>query len=208
MNFNKKDQDSLEKIIASRRDVRGNNFTNKKISKKNLKKILDSAVNAPSVGYSQPWRFLIVNEDEKNLVYNHFSKSYEKSKKKFKDKKLYNSLKLEGIKESNINIAVYYKKNKTNVLGQTYMKRTGEYSVVCAILNMWLTARSLNIGMGWVSILKPKKINKIFNIDKDNYKFIAYLCFGYTKEFLDEPELKKLGWKKKKKFKKLILKKG
>jgi len=208
MNFNKKDQDSLEKIIASRRDVRGNNFTNKKISKKNLKKILDSAVNAPSVGYSQPWRFLIVNEDEKNLVYNHFSKSYEKSKKKFKDKKLYNSLKLEGIKESNINIAVYYKKSKSNVLGQTYMKRTGEYSVVCAILNMWLTARSLNIGMGWVSILKPKKINKIFNIDKDNYKFIAYLCFGYTKEFLDEPELKKLGWKKKKKFKKLILKKG
>jgi len=208
MNFNKKDQDSLEKIIASRRDVRGNNFTNKKISKKNLEKILKSAVNAPSVGYSQPWRFLIVNEDEKNLVYNHFSKSYEKSKKKFKGKKLYNSLKLEGIKESNINIAVYYKKNKTNVLGQTYMKRTGEYSVVCAILNMWLTARSLNIGMGWVSILKPKKINKIFNIDKDNYKFIAYLCFGYTKEFLDEPELKKLGWKKKKKFKKLILKKG
>jgi len=208
MIFNKKDQDSLEKIIVSRRDVRGNNFTNKKISKKNLKKILASAVNAPSVGYSQPWRFLIVNEDEKNLVYNHFSKSYEKSKKKFKDKKLYNSLKLEGIKESNINIAVYYKKSKSNVLGQTYMKRTGEYSVVCAILNMWLTARSLNIGMGWVSILKPKKINKIFNINKDNYKFIAYLCFGYTKEFLDEPELKKLGWKKKKKFKNLILKKG
>ena len=52
------------------------------------------------------------------------------------------------------------------------MKRTGEYSVVCAILNMWLTARALNIGMGWVSILKPKKINKIFNIDKNEYKFI------------------------------------
>mgnify|MGYP001564897323 FL=1 len=77
------------------------------------------------------------------------------------------------------------------------MKRTGEYSVVCAILNMWLTARALNIGMGWVSILKPKKINKIFDIDKNEYKFIAYLCFGYTKEFYDEPELKKLKWNKK-----------
>jgi len=207
MIFEKKDQDSLNKIIASRRDVRGNNFINKKISKKKLLKILNSAQNAPSVGYSQPWRFLIVNKEDKELVYNHFSKSYEKSKKKFNNK-LYNSLKLEGIKESNINIAVYYEKSKTNILGQTYMKRTGEYSVVCAILNMWLTARSLNIGMGWVSILKPKKINKIFDINKNDYKFIAYLCFGYTKEFLDEPELKKLGWKKKKKLKEIILKKG
>ena len=208
MIFNKKDQTTLEKIISSRRDVRGNNFINKKISKNKLLKILNSAQNAPSVGYSQPWRFIIVDEEKKDLVYNHFSKSYEKSKEKFKDKKLYNSLKLEGIKESNINIAVYYKKSKSDILGQTYMKRTGEYSVVCAILNMWLTARSLNIGMGWVSILKPKKINKIFDMKKDDYKFIAYLCFGYTKEFFDEPELKKLGWKKKKKFKKLILKKG
>ena len=200
MIFTKEDQNTLDKIISSRRDVRGNNFINKKISKKKLLKILNSALNAPSVGYSQPWRFVIVEDKKRDLVYKHFSKSYNKSKEKFKDKPLYNSLKLEGIKESNINIAVYYKKPKKNVLGQTYMKRTGEYSVVCAILNMWLTARALNIGMGWVSILKPKKINKIFDIKKDEYKFIAYLCFGYTKEFYDEPELKKLSWKKTKKL--------
>jgi len=207
MIFTKKDQTTLDKIITSRRDVRGNNFINKKISQKKLLKILNSAQNAPSVGYSQPWRFVIVDENKKELVYDHFKKSYNKSKKKFKERKLYNSLKLEGIKESNINIAVYYKKSKSNILGQTYMKRTGEYSVVCAILNMWLTARALNIGMGWVSILKPKKINKIFDINSEDYKFIAYLCFGYTKEFFDEPELKKLGWEKKKKIKNLILKK-
>jgi 5,6-dimethylbenzimidazole synthase len=201
MKFNKKDLNTLTKIITSRRDVRGNNFINKKISSKKLDIILQSALNAPSVGYSQPWKFLIVNKEKQELVYKHFSKSFEKSKKNFIDKPLYNSLKLEGIKESDINIAVYYKKSKENVLGQTYMKRTGEYSVVCAILNMWLTARALNIGMGWVSILKAKKINKIFNIDKNEYKFIAYLCFGYTKEFYDEPELKKLKWNNKKKLK-------
>jgi len=206
MIFTKKDQTTLNKIITSRRDVRGNNFINKKISKKNLLKILNSAQDAPSVGYSQPWRFIIVDNENRDLVYEHFNKSYDKSKEKFKDRKLYNSLKLEGIKESNINIAVYYEKSKSDILGQTYMKRTGEYSVVCAILNMWLTARALNIGMGWVSILKPKKINKIFDIKKEDYKFIAYLCFGYTKEFFDEPELKKLGWEKKKKIKNLILK--
>ena len=206
MKFNKKDLNTLSNIIASRRDIRGNNFIDKKISNKKLKIILESALNAPSVGYSQPWEFIVVDEEKKNLVYEHFTKSFEKSKDKFLDKPLYNSLKLEGIKESNINIAVYYKKSTSNVLGQTYMKRTGEYSVVCAILNMWLTARALNIGMGWVSILKPKKINKIFDIDKNEYKFIAYLCFGYTKEFYNEPELKKLKWNKKRKLKDCFLK--
>lgn len=206
MKFNKKDLNTLTNIIASRRDIRGNNFIDKKISNKKLKIILKSALNAPSVGYSQPWEFIVVDEEKKNLVYEHFTKSFEKSKDKFLDKPLYNSLKLEGIKESNINIAVYYKKSTSNVLGQTYMKRTGEYSVVCAILNMWLTARALNIGMGWVSILKPKKINKIFDIDKNEYKFIAYLCFGYTKEFYNEPELKKLKWNKKRKLKDCFLK--
>ena len=206
MKFKKKDLNTLKNIIASRRDIRGNNFIDKNISNKKLKIILESALNAPSVGYSQPWEFIVVDEEKKNLVYEHFTKAFNKSKTKFLDKPLYNSLKLEGIKESNINIAVYYKKSSSNVLGQTYMKRTGEYSVVCAILNMWLTARALNIGMGWVSILKPKKINKIFNIDKNEYKFIAYLCFGYTKEFYNEPELKKLKWNKKRKLKDCFLK--
>ena len=206
MKFDKKDLNTLTNIIASRRDIRGNNFMNKKVSNKKLKVILESALNAPSVGYSQPWEFIVVDEEKKNLVYEYFTKAFNKSKTKFLDKPLYNSLKLEGIKESNINIAVYYKKSTSNILGQTYMKRTGEYSVVCAILNMWLTARALNIGMGWVSILKPKKINKIFDIDKNEYKFIAYLCFGYTKEFYNEPELKKLKWNKKKKLKDCFLK--
>ena len=204
MKFNKKDLNLLSKVIASRRDVRGNNFINKKISNKKLNIILNSALHAPSVGYSQPWHFILVNKEKRDLVYDHFSKSFEKSKDKFLDKPLYNSLKLEGIKESNINIAVYYKKSTSNILGQTYMKRTGEYSVVCAILNMWLTARALNIGMGWVSILKAKKINKIFNIEKNEYKFIAYLCFGYTKEFYKEAELKKLKWNNKRKLKDCI----
>lgn len=206
MKFNKKDLNLLSKVIASRRDVRGNNFINKKISNKKLNIILNSALHAPSVGYSQPWHFILVDKEKKDLVYEHFTKSFDKSKDKFLDKPLYNSLKLEGIKESDVNIAVYYKKSTSNILGQTYMKRTGEYSVVCAILNMWLTARALNIGMGWVSILKPKKINKIFDIDKNEYKFIAYLCFGYTKEFYNEPELKKLKWNKKRKLKDCFLK--
>lgn len=206
MEFTKEDRKTLQRIIASRRDVRGNYFTNKKISKKKLATILKSAQNSPSVGYSQPYRFMIVEDKDKEKIYKHFKKSFDKSKEKFKDRPEYEKLKLEGIKESYINLAVFYKKPDKDILGQTFMKRSGEYSVVCAILNMWLTARSMNIGMGWVSILKPKKVKHILNVSNE-YKLIAYLCVGYTKEFLDEPELKKLGWEKKKSLKELMLNK-
>lgn len=197
MIFNKKDFTTLNNIINARRDVRGNRFIDKKISKKKLKLILEAALAAPSVGYSQPWEFVIVNNKQKKKVSKHFKKKFNKSKKLFKKRPLYKKLKLEGINESDLNIAVFYKKTKDNVLGQTYMKEAGEYSVVCAVMNMWLTARALNIGMGWVSILKKKKMNKIFNKNSKDYKFIAYLCLGYTDFFYDEPELKKLNWNKK-----------
>ncbi len=205
MKFNKKDLKTLNKIITSRRDVRGNNFTNKKISSKKLDMILKAAINSPSVGYSQPWKFVIVSKKDRDKVYKHFTKSFESSKEFFEDRPLYKDLKLEGIKEADINIAVFYEKPKSKVLGQTYMKKAGEYSVVCAIMNMWLTARALNIGLGWVSIVKPKKMNKIFKMKKSKYKFIAYLCLGYTKEFYDEPELKLLSWEKKKELEDCII---
>jgi len=79
----------------------------------------------------------------------------------------------------------------------------GAYSVVCAIQNMWLMARSLNIGIGWVSILNPQKVDKILDVSA-NYKLIGYLCVGYTKQFYDIPELKKIKWEKEKLFDEVV----
>ncbi len=201
MQFNKKQSKILNDIIISRRDIRGNNFTNKKIKKEKLNQILQAGLNAPSVGFSQPWKFVVIeNKKIKNKVYSNFSKEYEKSKKHFKNKAIYSSLKLEGIKETPINIAIFYKKPTSKILGQTSQKRMGEYSVVCAIQNMWLMARSLNIGIGWVSILKPKKIHKVLDVS-DEYKLVGYLCVGYPKKFLDTPELETLKWEKRKNLK-------
>jgi 5,6-dimethylbenzimidazole synthase len=196
MKFNKKQQKILNDIIISRRDIRGNNFKSKNIPKEDLEKILEAAIHAPSVGFSQPWKFVIVEDKKiKNKIYKNFKKEYDQSKKHFEDRPIYETLKLEGIKETPINIAVYYKKSKSKILGQTSQKKMGEYSVVCAIQNMWLMARSLNIGIGWVSILKPKKVNKILDVPKD-YKLVGYLCVGYPKKFLDIPELEILKWEK------------
>jgi len=83
------------------------------------------------------------------------------------------------------------------------MDKMGEYSVVCAIQNMWIMARSLEIGMGWVSILNASEVLETLNIPK-NRKLIAYLCVGYVKEFKKEPELKTLEWEKEKVIKDLI----
>ncbi|PLY05301.1 MAG: 5,6-dimethylbenzimidazole synthase [Arcobacter sp.] len=196
--FNKKDIKCLQDIMLARRDVRGNKFNNKKIKNKILNELLTAANCAPSVGFSQPWKFVIIkSKNKRNKIYDNFQEENNKAKKKFKNKPLYNSLKLEGIKESYLNIAVLYEKSEKNVLGQTSQKKMGEYSVVCAIQNFWLMARTYNIGVGWVSILKPKRVKKILDIDK-KYKLIAYLSVGYVDEFLDEPELLKLGWSDKK----------
>lgn len=203
--FNSKDIEILKKIIKRRRDIRGNRFLDKAIENDILEDILDAANSAPSVGFSQPWKFIII-EDKKvrNKIYDNFIEENEKAKKIFKDKELYPRLKLEGIKESYINIAVFYEKKHKDILGQTSQKRVGEYSVVCAIQNMWLMARAYNIGLGWVSILKPKKVKKILGIGKEK-KLIAYLTLGYVSEFLEEPELLKLNWEKKKELKDIIV---
>jgi len=205
MKFNINDTKILLDIMKNRRDVRGYHFLSKEIENDNLHLILESALTAPSVGYSQPWKFIVIKDANiKEKIFDNFAKENEKAKKIFKSKDLYQKLKLEGIKEAPINIAVLYEKTDDEVLGMTSMKKMGEYSVVCAIQNMWLMARALNIGLGWVSILDEKKVLNTIKAPK-NTKLIAYLSLGYVSEFLDEPALKTLAWQDEKKFQECVV---
>jgi len=202
--IDKEASETLAHIIASRRDIRGNNFSSKPIGEELLKKIIDAGLHAPSVGYSQPWKIIIIEKNSiKEKIYENYKEEYAKSTSSFKERPIYETLKLEGIKESPVNIAIFYQKPKRAILGQTSQKKMGEYSVVCAIQNMWLMARSLNIGMGWVSILNPKKVRQTLGVSKE-YKLIGYLCVGYVKEFPKEPELKTLNWEKQKKYQEIV----
>lgn len=208
MNFTLQDAQLLQTILSARRDVRGNRYIDKPIAPDILNAILHAANCAPSVGFSQPWEFVIIdNPVLRQEVYEEFERENNKAKKIFQKNTLYPTLKLEGIKEAACNIAVLYKKPSKAILGQTSQKRVGEYSVVCAIQNLWLMARAYNIGVGWVSILKPKKIKKILNISSD-YKVVAYLTIGYVNEFLDEPELQTLNWETKKELADVISTRG
>ena len=204
--FSPAEQEILNSIMRARRDVRGNRFSNEPVDQSQIDKILDAASHAPSVGFSQPWEFVMVNQAEtRQKIVDSFNQVNQQAEKQFNDEKqaLYARLKLEGIQEAPVNIAVFYRPSKMPVLGQSSMTETGRYSVVCAIQNMWLMARALNIGLGWVSILDPQDVKAVLNAPEDA-ELVAYLCLGYVKEFLDQPELERLKWEERKEVKSCV----
>ena len=199
------DSDLLSEIMSARRDVRGNRFLSDALAQEDIDQIFAAALMAPSVGFSQPWEFVtVIDGVTKEKIADSFFIENEKAKALFKAGQFeagqleqYQQLKLEGIIEAPLNIAVFYNPKKGPVLGQTSMPDMGRYSVVCAIQNMWLKARSLNIGMGWVSILDPMKVQLLLNAPEDR-ELIAYLCLGKVDKFYDKPELETLKWQEKK----------
>lgn len=208
MQFSHEEREILLKIMKNRRDVRGNRFVNKMIEKEKIELILEAAISAPSVGYSQPWKFVIIKDDAiKEQIRQNFEVENEKAKKIFNKSSLYKKLKLEGIKEAPINIAVMYEEPQDAVLGMTSMQKMGEYSVVCAVENMWLMARTLDIGLGWISILDEQKVLQTLNAPK-NMQLIAYLALGYVDEFYKEPELKTLKWAQEKSMESCVVENG
>jgi 5,6-dimethylbenzimidazole synthase len=211
--FSGTERKALYKAIFSRRDVRSHFIVDKRVPNDKLRRILNAAHHAPSVGFSQPWNFIIIkNKSARQLVKDSFLREYKRSISMFDDdtaayeqndlctqstqrKEKYLSLKLEGIMESDVNICVTYDSTRFGpfILGRTSIPETGIYSVCCAIQNLWLSARAEGIGVGWVSIISNEDLRHILNIPP-HVKPIAYLCLGYVKEFSNKPDLENAGW--------------
>lgn len=195
----------LQEIILHRRDVRGNRFVDRPLEPEVVERLLDAALHAPSVGFSQPWEFVLVTDmDIRRRVRASFDDARAASGPAFEGRgDVYSRLKLEGILEAPLNIAVFYTPPAGAVLGQTSMEEVGLYSVVCAVENMWLMARALNIGLGWVSILDPEQVRGLLQAPA-GHRLVAYLCVGYTDGFYDRPELELLQWEKRKEREKCV----
>ncbi|CAM1372178.1 5,6-dimethylbenzimidazole synthase [Tenacibaculum litopenaei] len=205
--FSEQEQALLEEILTSRRDVRGNRFLPKPLEKETIDRIIRAGLSAPSVGFSQPWEFVVIQDVHvKTAIKASFEEENQKGAAEFKDQKqqAYQQLKLEGIEEAPLNIAVFYTPKNEPVLGQTSMPDMGRFSVVCAIQNMWLMARSLNVGLGWVSILDPNKVKKVLKAP-ENHELIGYLCLGYTDLFYSKPELEIKKWDTKKELEEVVI---
>ncbi|WP_160718147.1 5,6-dimethylbenzimidazole synthase [Chitinophaga solisilvae] len=200
----------LQDIILHRRDVRGNRFLSTPLEDQVVDQLLSAALHAPSVGFSQPWEFVLIRDTTvKQRIKASFNEENEKALPSFSGEKQtdYVKLKLEGIMEAPLNIAVFYKPAGKPVLGQTSMEEAGLYSVVCAVQNMWLMARALNVGIGWVSILNAEKVKQILHAPPEN-RLVAYLCAGYTDGFYTQPELELLQWEKRKMKEAVVFKDG
>ena len=195
--FTDEEKKGLYKAIHSRRDVRSH-FTSKPIEDEILSRILNAAHHAPSVGFSQPWNFILIKDkNTKSRIKKSFDEEKDRSSKLVEEpkKSKYLSFKLEGILESPVNLCVTYDPSKFGpfVIGRSSIPEAGLYSVCCAIQNLWLSARTEGVGLGWVSILSNEVLKEVLELP-EHVVPVAYLCLGYVDEFATKPDLETAGW--------------
>jgi 5,6-dimethylbenzimidazole synthase len=195
--FTDDEKKGFYKAIYSRRDVRSH-FTSRSIKDDVLSRILNAAHHAPSVGFSQPWNFILIKDiTTKKKIKDSFEEEKNRSSKLVEEPKRtkYISFKLEGILESPINLCVTYDPSKFGpfVIGRSSIPEAGLYSVCCAIQNLWLAARTEGVGLGWVSILSNDTLKEVLELP-EHVVPIAYLCLGYVDDFAQKPDLETAGW--------------
>jgi 5,6-dimethylbenzimidazole synthase len=186
--FSPEEKSGFYKAVFSRRDVRSH-FISEPIDEQVLSKILNAAHHAPSVGFSQPWNFILIKDLEtRKRVKESFDNERMRSSNLIEDSKRskYLSLRLQGILDSAVNVCVTYDPSKFGpfVIGRSSIPETGLYSVCCAIQNLWLAARAEGIGVGWVSILSNDDLKKILDIP-EHVVPVAYLCLGHVSNFAE-----------------------
>ncbi|WP_018688635.1 5,6-dimethylbenzimidazole synthase [Ahrensia kielensis] len=205
--FSNQERGAVYRAINERRDVR-DQFLPTPIPDDVLLRLLQAAHNAPSVGFMQPWNFIVVRDAKKReQAWSVFSKANDEAADMFSGerKATYQSLKLEGIRKAPINLIVTCDRSRGGkvVLGRTHNQQMDLYSTVCAVQNLWLAARAEGVGVGWVSIFNESDMRKLFQIP-DEIEIIAYLCIGYVDELYTEPELAAKGWRQRLELKDLI----
>jgi 5,6-dimethylbenzimidazole synthase len=186
----------LRDLLVWRRDVR--RFLHEPLPDGALESLIEFACLAPSVGLSQPWRFVVVDDRARRAA---IRKNFETCNAQAlaaqapERSSLYAKLKLAGLDEAPAHFAVFADRSTAqgHGLGRHTMPEMIDYSAVTAVHTIWLAARAQGIGMGWVSILDPKAVAAILDVPED-WKFIGYFCLGYPQADDVVPELERAGW--------------
>jgi 5,6-dimethylbenzimidazole synthase len=195
--FTEQERRGLYRAIYERRDVRSS-FKPDEIPDEVLARLLDAAHHAPSVGFMQPWGFIVIRDQAvRRNVHEIFERARLAAAQIYNGDRraMYETLKLAGIFEAPINLCVTCDEAtaRGHGLGRQTMRETALYSTVCAVQNLWLAARAEGVGVGWVSILDVDELRATLSIPKVVVP-VAYLCLGYVTEFGAEPELEIKGW--------------
>ncbi|TVO60401.1 5,6-dimethylbenzimidazole synthase [Denitromonas ohlonensis] len=196
--FSDADRAVIYRNILTRRDVRGQ-FLPDPVPDDMLARILTAAHFAPSVGFMQPWSFVLVRDAAiKRQVHDAFTTANAEAADMFEgeQRETYKTLRLEGIVEAPINLCITCDRDRAGpvVIGRTHIKAMDIYSSVCAVQNLWLAARAEGLGVGWVSIFKQSAIREILQLP-ERIMPVAYLCIGKVSHFFDKPELEAAGWR-------------
>ncbi len=191
------DIDAFYRLAAARRDMR-NGFLPDPVSDAVLTRVLTAAHQAPSVGLSQPWDFIVVRDPavrgrvhalarrQREL----FAASLPGARaRQFRD------LKVEAILDTPINVVVTCDPTRGggHVLGRHAQPQVAAYSSVCAVQNLWLAARAEGLGVGWVSFFDERELAAVLGLPP-HVEVVAYLCVGHVVEFPPAPELALSGW--------------
>ena len=187
---------SLHELFVMRRDVR--RFRREMPQAGTFERLVEAANLAPSVGLSQPWRFVTVDSGERRrAVREAFVRENAAALGDYADDKarLYATLKLAGLDEAPLQFAVFADRAtpQGSGLGRRTMPEMIEYSVVAAVHTLWLAAHAEGLGLGWVSILDPSCMAALLEVPPE-WTFIGYFCLGHPESGDATPELERAGW--------------
>lgn len=196
--FSVEEKQAVYRAIYTRRDVR-DQFLPDPLPNDLVRRLLSAAHAAPSVGFMQPWNFLLVRDAvRRQLIWEAFDRANREAAAMFDEDRqaAYRSLKLEGIRKAPLGVCVTCDRDRAGpvVLGRTHNSRMDSYSTVCAIQNLWLAARAEGVGLGWVSIFQESELKGILDIP-DDIEVVGYLCLGYVDTLYATPELEVKGWR-------------
>jgi len=188
---------AVYEVIRTRRDVR--HFApGREVPDDLLRRVLEAAHHAPSVGFSQPWDFVLVRDvEQRRRIRDSFLACRAREAERFPPERRakYLSLRLEGIVDASLNVCVAVDLRPTGeaILGTTAQPEALRFSACCAVQNLWLAARAEGIGVGWVSIVEPTVLRTELALP-DGVEPIAYLCVGHPIAFRSQPMLEEVGW--------------
>ncbi|OKP71402.1 5,6-dimethylbenzimidazole synthase [Ensifer adhaerens] len=209
--FSLPEREAVYRAIETRRDVR-DEFLPAPLPEDLIGRLLAAAHSAPSVGFMQPWNFVLVRAEEtRERVWQAFRRANDEAALMFEAEQQakYRALKLEGIRKAPLSICVTCDRTRGGavVLGRTHNPQMDVYSTVCAVQNLWLAARAEGVGVGWVSIFHEAEIKAILGIP-DHIEIVAWLCLGYVDRLYQQPELAVKGWRQRLPLDELVFEDG
>jgi 5,6-dimethylbenzimidazole synthase len=206
--FNDAERNAVYRAIKERRDMR--HFRADPIDRKVLKRLLNAAHQAPSVGLMQPWRIIRISDNQiRSEIHRLVEAERIKTAQALGEREdEFMQLKVEGINDcAELLVVALTDKRESHIFGRRTMPEMDLASVSCAIQNMWLAARVEGLGMGWVSLFEPEKLALLLSMPA-GAEPVAILCLGHVEKFYPAPMLEQENWRQGVKLDKVLFENG